>query len=84
MCDLALLALAAVFDGKAEDAEMAAKHTMSSLKSLGQRPTKDGVVINDDVTAVKFLASVYRSGRRCADMATAWRAVNGSGVTDWG
>jgi hypothetical protein len=43
--DLALLALAAVFDGKGDDPEMAAKHAMSTLKVLGRRPLKDGAVI---------------------------------------
>jgi hypothetical protein len=58
--DLVLLALAAVLDGKAEDAEMAGKHAMSMLKVLGRRPLKDGAIINDDTAAVDFLASAYR------------------------
>jgi hypothetical protein len=57
---LALLALAAVFDGKGDDPEMAAKHAMSTLKVLGRRPLKDGAVINDETTTVDFLASAYR------------------------
>jgi SAM-dependent methyltransferase len=58
--DIGLLALAAVMDGKAEDAEMAAKHALSILKSLGQRPMQDGRLINDDSAALDFLASTYR------------------------
>jgi predicted O-methyltransferase YrrM len=58
--DLALLALAAVFDGKGDDPETAAKHAMSILKVLGRRPFKDGTVINDEIAAVDFLASAYR------------------------
>ena len=46
--DLALLALAAVFNGKGDDPEMAAKHAMSTLKVLGRRPLKDGAIINDE------------------------------------
>jgi trans-aconitate methyltransferase len=58
--DLALLALAAVFDGKADDPEMAAKHAMSILKVLGRQPLKNGALINDETAAVDFLASAYR------------------------
>jgi hypothetical protein len=58
--DLALLALAAVFDGKGDDPEMVAKHAMSILKVLGRRPLKDGAVINDQIAAVDFLTSAYR------------------------
>ena len=58
--DLALLALAAVFDGKGDDPEMAAKHAMSILKVLGRRPLKNGTLINDETAAVDFLASAYR------------------------
>ena len=36
--DLGLLALAALFDGKGDDAAMAAKHALSILKVLGRRP----------------------------------------------
>jgi hypothetical protein len=39
---------------------MAAKHAMSTLKILGRRPLKDGAVINDETTAVDFLASADR------------------------
>jgi SAM-dependent methyltransferase len=57
---LGLLGLAAVFDGKADNPEILAKHVMSILKVLGRRPLKDGAVIDDETAAVDFLASAYR------------------------
>jgi hypothetical protein len=58
--DLGLLAMAAVFDGKGDDAAMAAQHAMSILKVLGRRPIKDGAMIQDDGDAIAFLISAFR------------------------
>ena len=53
--DFALLALAALFDGK-DDATAAADHAMAILKRLGRRPIRDGKLIEDDAEATGFLA----------------------------
>jgi SAM-dependent methyltransferase len=58
--DLVLLALAALFDGKGDDAAMAAQHAMSILKVLGRRPMKDGVLIEDDGDAMAFMIASFR------------------------
>ena len=57
--ELGMLALAAVYDGKGDDAGTA-QHAMSILKTLGKRPTKDGVAIENDTDAVAALVSVFR------------------------
>jgi SAM-dependent methyltransferase len=59
--DLGLLALAALFDGKGDDAAMAAKHALSILKVLGRRPMKDGALLEDDGDAMAFLISNFRT-----------------------
>jgi hypothetical protein len=53
--DFGLLALAGVLDGKDELAAVA-RHAMSILNVLGQRPMRDGVLIKDDGEAIIFLA----------------------------
>ena len=58
--DFSLLALAALFDGKGDDAAMAATHALSILKILGRRPIKDGALIEDDGDAIAFLISNFR------------------------
>jgi len=52
--DFGLLALAGVLDGK--DVAAVARHAMSILNVLGQRPMRDGVLIKDDGEAIIFLA----------------------------
>ena len=59
IADLGLLALAAIWDGRAEDGEMVAEHALSNLKSLGRRPMKEDVAIEDDAAAVEFLGPIY-------------------------
>jgi trans-aconitate methyltransferase len=53
--DFGLLALAAVIDGK-EGVAAVARHAMSILNVLGQRPMRGGVLIKDDGEATIFLA----------------------------
>jgi SAM-dependent methyltransferase len=55
--DFALLTLAAVFDGKAETAAMAARHGLSIITALGRRPLDNGRPIESDDDAVAFLAA---------------------------
>src|SRR5262245_29095753 len=57
--DFGLLALAALFDGKDEPVD-AARHAMSTLKTLGRRPTKDGQRLDDEGEAIAFLAEHIR------------------------
>ncbi len=54
--DFGLLALAALFDGKAADGDSAARHALDILKRLGRRPLRDRKPIEDDEDAVSFLA----------------------------
>jgi SAM-dependent methyltransferase len=54
--DFGLLTLAAIYDGKADDAAGAARHAMSMLKIMGRRPTKEGRSLADDGEATIFLA----------------------------
>jgi SAM-dependent methyltransferase len=53
--DFGLLALAGVIDGKEEVAAVA-RHAMSILNVLGQRPMREGILIKDDGQAIMFLA----------------------------
>jgi Predicted methyltransferase regulatory domain/Methyltransferase domain len=53
--DFGLLALTAVIDGK-DELPAVARHAMSILHMLGQRPMRDGVLIKDDGEAATFLA----------------------------
>jgi SAM-dependent methyltransferase len=53
--DFGLLALAGVIDGKEEVAAVA-RHAMSILKVLGQRPMREGILMKDDGEAIIFLA----------------------------
>lgn len=54
--EFGLLALAAVFDGKAADPLAAARHGLSILAASGRRPLKDNRPIDDDGEAVAYLA----------------------------
>ena len=58
--DFGLLALAAVFDGKARDHVEAAGHGLSILKRLDRRPRRAGEPIEDDREATEFLAEHMR------------------------
>jgi SAM-dependent methyltransferase len=58
--DFALLALAALFDGK-QDAGGAAEHAMAILKGLGRRPFREGRLIEDDGEATRFLAGNFQA-----------------------
>jgi len=71
--DFALLALAALFDGKGDDATMAAKHALSILKILGRRPIKDGALIEDDGKAIDFLIANFQP--ILADEVPVWRRL---------
>jgi hypothetical protein len=53
--DFGLLALAGVIDGKEEVAAVA-RHAMSILNVLGQRPMREGILIKDEGEAIIFLA----------------------------
>jgi SAM-dependent methyltransferase len=53
--DFGLLALAGILDGKTELVAVA-KHAMSILKVLGQRPMRGGVLIEGEAEATSFLA----------------------------
>jgi Predicted methyltransferase regulatory domain/Methyltransferase domain len=53
--DFGLLALAGILDGKTELAAVA-KHAMSILRVLGQRPMRGGVLIEGEGEATSFLA----------------------------
>jgi predicted O-methyltransferase YrrM len=53
--DFGLLALAGIIDGK-DELPAIARHAMSILKVLGQRPMRDGILIKDDGEATIFLA----------------------------
>lgn len=55
-----LLALAAVFDGKARDHVEAAAYGLSILTRLDRRPGRDGQPIRDDQEATAFLAEHMR------------------------
>lgn len=54
--EFGLLALAALFDGEAGDAQRAGRHGLETVKRLGARPAEDGVPIEDDAAAAAFLA----------------------------
>jgi hypothetical protein len=54
--DFGLLTLAAIYDGKSEDAASVARYAMSMLKIMGRRPTKDGRSLQDEGEATTFLA----------------------------
>jgi SAM-dependent methyltransferase len=51
-----LLALAAVFDGRAADPLAAARHALSILAASGRRPLRENRPIDDDGEAVAYLA----------------------------
>ena len=51
-----LLALAAVFDGKAADPIAAARHALSILAGSGRRPLRDNRPIDDEGEAIAYLA----------------------------
>jgi hypothetical protein len=55
--EFALWALAADAEGEAADAETAARHALSNIKSLGRRLARDGKIIDDDAEAVSFIAN---------------------------
>jgi hypothetical protein len=54
--EFGLLALAAVFDGKAADPVTAARHGLSILAASGRRPLRDNRPIDDDGEAIAYLA----------------------------
>jgi SAM-dependent methyltransferase len=54
--DFGLLALAALFDGKAAEPGSAAEHALAILKALGRRPGENGRPLEDDGEAAAFLA----------------------------
>ena len=54
--EFGLLALAALSDGEAGDAERAGRHGLETVKRLGARPAENGVPIEDDAAAAGFLA----------------------------
>jgi SAM-dependent methyltransferase len=58
--DLGLLALLAVFDGKAQDHVEAARHALSILKRLDRHPRRGGEPIEDDGEATEFLGEHMR------------------------
>jgi len=58
--DFGLLALVAVFDGKAGDHVEAARYGLSILKRLDRRPRRGGQPIEDDQEATEFLADHMR------------------------
>ena len=70
---LDLLALAAVFDGKADDAGTAAQHALSILKVLGFRPIDAGVLIQDDGEAITFLTKTI--GRTLEEQVPIWQRL---------
>jgi hypothetical protein len=53
--DVALLAMAALFDGQ-EEYRGAAQHALRTLKGAGRRLVRDGKLIEDDDDATAFLA----------------------------
>lgn len=58
--DFALLALAALLDGRGHEPHAAAQHGLTILKALGRRPMKEMQPIEDDNEAVDFLAEHMR------------------------
>jgi len=58
--EFGLLALVAVFDGKAQDHVEAARHGLSILARRDQRPRHGGQPIEDDQEAIEFLAEHMR------------------------
>jgi SAM-dependent methyltransferase len=54
--EISLLALAALFDGKAAEPSAAARHVLSMLGGLGRRPLRGNQPIDDDGEAIEFLA----------------------------
>jgi hypothetical protein len=59
--EFGLLVLAAVQDGRAESAEMAAEYVFEQLRKSNRTPAKNGVPIQSNVDAVKHLIDVVRS-----------------------
>jgi len=53
--EIALLALAALFDGRAAEPAAAAPHILSLLTQRGRRPRRGDQPINDDADAIAFL-----------------------------
>jgi hypothetical protein len=59
--ELGLLALDALFEGKADDPTVAAQHVFAALKKIDRRPTRDGRTIEDDADAVQVLEESCRA-----------------------
>jgi SAM-dependent methyltransferase len=57
--DLDLMALAALFDGRGDDAAMAAKHTLAQLRSANKLPVKDGKLLRDEAEGLAFLEEKF-------------------------
>jgi hypothetical protein len=53
--EIALLALAALFDGRTTDPAAAAPHILSMLAQRGRRPRRGDQPIVDDADAIAFL-----------------------------
>jgi SAM-dependent methyltransferase len=71
--DFGLLTLAAIYDGKGDDAASVARHAMSMLKIMGRRPTKQGRSLEDDGEATIFLAEQMQP--IVTDMVPVWRRL---------
>jgi hypothetical protein len=58
--EFGLLALAAMFDGRGDDAAMSAKHALALLKNSGRLPSRDGKLIQDENEGAAFLEQQLR------------------------
>ena len=57
--DLALLVLLALFDGRGDDAAMAAKHALAHLKTVGKLPMRDGKLLTEETEGLRFLEESF-------------------------
>ena len=71
--DFGLLTLAAIYDGRADDAAAVARHAMSILNVMGRRPMKEGKSLSDDGEAIVFLAQTMQPILN--DMVPIWRRL---------
>lgn len=71
--DFGLMALAALFDGEANDVQRAAKHGLAMVTRLGRRPAENGAPIEDDARAEDFLAA--RLAPYINDWFNVWRRL---------
>ena len=71
--DLELLALAALLDGRGQDAPAAAKYGLALLKGCGKVPMKDGRPLQEEAEGLSFLED--RLGPILDDSVPVWRRL---------